>query len=616
MNQSLLRSTILILALAPSLIAGNWPAWRGPNQNGISTDKNLPTKWSTNDNVRWRVALPERGNSSPVVWGDRVFITQAVTAENRRTIMCFDKKSGKQLWQSGVTYEEREPTQNANPYCSATPVTDGERVIASFGSAGLYCCDMAGKKVWQRDFGKMNHMFGNASSPIIHGDLCFFYFGPDEKSRLIAVNKRTGETAWEVEPPKVDPSEREQMARGPGGGGPGGEGAPGGGRGGQGGRGGDRGNFGGMGIGNNVAPQIFAQADKNKDGKITKDEFASVADLWFSKLDPDKSGKLTSEQFAERFYDAVPPRDDGSGQQQQRRPSRTTGPAFFTAADADKDGSLTSAELKSTFAKWFDRWDADKTGGLTEEKLQEGLNTALPRPNFAGTGGPDNERQGGGRGGFGGGAGGGPGGSWSTPVIIKAGGHDGLIVNFPNRLAAFDPTTGKQLWISKGIGGTIYTTPIWGEEILVASSSGMGGGNAIALKGGGDGEVSDSERLWRIERAKSGMGSGVIYQGHVYNISQDGIAQCLEANTGKVIWEERLKGPGARTSSWSSILLAGDRLYIPNQSGDVFVLRASPTYEPLATNSVGENTNASLAASDGNLFLRTEKSLWCFASGK
>src|SRR5206468_1949619 len=227
-----------------------------------------------------------------------------------------------------------------------------------------------------------------------------------------------------------------QMARGPGGGGPAGEGAPGGGRGGQGGRGGDRGNFGGMGIGNNVAPQIFAQADKNKDGKITKDEFASVADLWFSKLDPDKSGKLT------------------------------------------------------------------------EEKLQEGLNTALPRPNFAGAGGPGNDRQGGGRGGFGGGAGGGgPGGSWSTPVIIKTAARDELIVNFPNRLAAFDPTTGKQLWISKGIGGTIYTTPIWGEEILVASSSGMSGGNAIALKGGGTGEVSDSERLWRIERAKSGMGS-------------------------------------------------------------------------------------------------------------
>ena len=271
MNLQTLHSIVLILALVPSLIAGNWPGWRGPNQNGVSLDKNLPAKWSTNENVRWRVALPERGNSSPVVWGDRVFVTQAITADHRRTIMCFDKATGKQLWQSGITYEDRESTQNANPYCSATPVTDGERVIASFGSAGLYCCDVEGKKLWHRELGKMNHMFGNASSPIIYGDLCFFYFGPDEKSRLIALNKKTGETMWEVQPPKVDPSEQQQMmARGPGpGGGPDSEGAPGAGRGGQAGRGrgGDRGNFGGMGIGN-IRPGGQEQRRQNHQRRI------------------------------------------------------------------------------------------------------------------------------------------------------------------------------------------------------------------------------------------------------------------------------------------------------------------------------------------------------------
>ncbi|HKQ36933.1 MAG TPA: PQQ-binding-like beta-propeller repeat protein [Verrucomicrobiae bacterium] len=645
-----MKPLLIVTALtATSLMAGNWPAWRGPTANGISTDKNLPVKWSTNENVRWRAPLPERGNSSPIVWGDRVFVTQAVNADNRRTIMCFDRATGKLLWQSGVTYTEREQTQNANPYCSATPVTDGERVIASFGSAGLYCCDMDGKKLWHRELGKMTHMFGNASSPIIHGDLCFFYFGPDEKSRLIALNKRTGDIAWEVQPPKLDPSETQMARGGPGGqsrdregaggseGGRGGRGGqtregavpgadgPGrGGRGGQsgdreivapgeggrGGRGGDRGNFGNFGIGNNVAPQIFAQADKDKNGKVSKSEFSGVAELWFGKLDPDKSGKLTSEQFAERFYDAVPPRDTGDGEPQQRRPSRTTGPAFFTAADADKDGSLTSAELKSTFTKWFDQWDAEKTGAITEDQFRDGLNAALPRGNFGGAPGGGQ----GGRGGMGGG--GGPGGSWATPVIIKTAGREELIVNFPGRLAAFDPATGKQLWISKGVGPTIYTTPVWGEETLVASSSGPGGGSALAVKGGGNGELSENDRLWRIERAKSAIGSGVIYQGHLYNISQDGIAQCIESKTGKVIWEERLKGSSARGGSWSSILVNDGKLYIPNQAGDIFVLRASPTFEVLATNSMGEPMNASLAASDGNLFVRTEKALWCISTVK
>jgi outer membrane protein assembly factor BamB len=592
---------LLLIGAASCIISANWPGWRGPTANGVSPDKNLPAKWSTNENVRWRVPLPKRGNSSPIVWGDRVFVTQAVNAENRRTIMCFDRKDGKLLWQAGVTYTDREPTQRDNPYCAASPVTDGERVIASFGSAGLYCTDLDGKKLWHRELGKMNHMFGNASSPIIHGDLCFFYFGPDEESRLFALNKRTGETVWEVQPPKVDPSEM-PMARGPGG-----ASAP--------------ASRGGFGIGNNVAPQIFAQADTDKDGKLSKNEFTSVADLWFAKLDPDKSGKLTPEQFAERFYDAMPPRDDGDGAQ-QRRPSRTTGPAFFSASDADKNGSLTGAELKATFAKWYDQWDADKTGAVTEDKLREGLNAALPRPEFArGGGSPGRDRQGGSAGGASvpasrGGGGGGPGGSWSTPVIIKAAGRDELVVNFPSRLAGLDPATGKQLWISKGMGSTIYTTPVWGDEVLLASSSGPGGASAIALKAGGSGEVTDGQRLWRIERAKSAIGSGVIHQGHIYNISQDGLAQCLEAKTGKVVWEERLKGPGSRGSSWSSILLAEGKLYIPNQSGDVFVLRASPTYEPIATNSVAESTNASLAASDGDLFLRTDKSLWCFSAAK
>lgn len=593
------RSLVLSCIIVPSLFAGNWPGWRGPTQNGISPESNLPVKWSTNENVRWRAPLPERGNSSPIVWGDRVFVTQAVSADNRRTIMCFDRGSGKLLWQSGVTYTEREQTQRDNPYCSATPVTDGERVIASFGSAGLYCCDMDGKKLWHRELGKMTHMFGNASSPTIHGELGFFYFGPDENSRLIAFNKRTGETVWEAQPPKLGTNEF-QMARG----GPGGDG----------GRGGRGGNFGNFGIGNNVGPQIFVQADKDKDSKVTKTEFSAVAELWFGKLDSEKSGKLTAEQFAERFYDAVPPGDAGDGAPQPRRPSRTTGPAFFTAADADKDGSLTSVELKSTFEKWFDRWDAEKKGAVNEEQLREGLNAALPRPNFAGAGGPGGDRQGG-RGGGGGGAGG-PGGSWSTPVIVKAAGRDELILNFPGRVAAFDPASGKQLWIAKGVGPTIYTTPVWSEEILIASSSGPGGASAIAIKAGGAGELSDTDRLWRLERAKSAIGSGVIHRGHLYNVTQDGFAQCLDAKSGKIIWEERLRGSGARGGSWSSILLSDGKLYIPNQSGDVFVLRANPTFEVLATNSLGESMNASLAASEGNLFVRTDKALWCLSGEK
>jgi hypothetical protein len=147
-------------------------------------------------------------------------------------------------------------------------------------------------------------------------------------------------------------------------------------------------------------------------------------------------------------------------------------------------------------------------------------------------------------------------------------------------------------------------------------SSGMGRGSTLALKPGGSGNVTESQRLWRLERTRGHTGSSVIWEGHLYSIADDGTAECLGLATGKTVWQQRLRGSGGRNSSWSSIVLAGGKLYVPNQAGDVFVLRASPTFELLACNSVKERTNASLAVCDGQLFLRTEKSLWCFAEQK
>jgi outer membrane protein assembly factor BamB len=184
-----------LLFNAASVFAADWPAWRGPTGIGISSDPNLPTKWSTTENVRWRIPLPEPGNSTPIVSKGRVFVTQAIG--DRRTLMCFDRTDGKLLWQEGTTTTEKEPTHNTNPYCSASPVTDGQRVIASFASDGLFCFDFNGKELWRRtDLGRQIHIWGNGSSPVIYGDLCFLNFGPGETTYLLAVDKKTGENVW------------------------------------------------------------------------------------------------------------------------------------------------------------------------------------------------------------------------------------------------------------------------------------------------------------------------------------------------------------------------------------------------------------------------------------
>lgn len=214
-----IASVLLMLIAAHFAIADNWPAWRGPMGQGNSAEKNVPLTWSTKENVRWKVALAAPGNSTPIIWGDRVFITQAsdktqwppkvpagfpkgvspggAAVAEKRSVLCFDRTSGKLLWQRDILYKEPEATHSTNPFCSASPVTDGERVIASHGSAGLVCYDFDGKQLWHYEVGKLEHVWGNASSPIIHGDRCIQYCGPGERQFLLALDKKTGAKVWE-----------------------------------------------------------------------------------------------------------------------------------------------------------------------------------------------------------------------------------------------------------------------------------------------------------------------------------------------------------------------------------------------------------------------------------
>src|SRR2546423_2844143 len=112
-----MRAFTILLFFASTGLAANWPAWRGPLGTGTTEEKDLPIKWSTNENVRWRISLPEPGNSTPIVWGDRVFLTQAVG--NRRMLKCVGRAKGELLLEQGVTTKEKEPPHPSNPYFSA-----------------------------------------------------------------------------------------------------------------------------------------------------------------------------------------------------------------------------------------------------------------------------------------------------------------------------------------------------------------------------------------------------------------------------------------------------------------------------------------------------------------
>lgn len=201
----------------------NWPQFRGPGSRGISEEKDLPESWSKTENVVWNVKIPGRGWSSPVIWGDRIFLTSARQLEgkvekvkpglyfggerttlhpHRWTVFCIDFKSGKILWEKMA--HEGTPIEGhhlKNSMASETPVTDGERVYAYFGNVGLFTYDMNGNLLWKKDLGKYHtaYSWGTASSPVLHGDRVFIVDDNEEHSFVAAFDAKTGKQIWQVD---------------------------------------------------------------------------------------------------------------------------------------------------------------------------------------------------------------------------------------------------------------------------------------------------------------------------------------------------------------------------------------------------------------------------------
>jgi outer membrane protein assembly factor BamB len=424
MKPSLLQSLSLLLSIIQQASAADWPSWRGPLGIGVSEEKELPTQWSATNHVKWRVPLPEPGNSTPIVWGEKVFVTQAVG--EKRTLICFNRANGAMLWQTSVLSKEKEPTHATNPYCSASPVTDGERVIVSFASDGLYCYDFAGKELWHRtDLGQQVHIWGGGASPAIYQDACFLNFGPGETTYLLAVDKKTGKTVWKHD---------------------------------------------------------------------------------------------------ER-----------------------------TAYKHPKAGE--ESDVSKTYL-----------------------------------------------------------GSWTTPTIMKVEGRPQLLMDWPGRLAAYEPASGKEIWTCAGLNPLSYTSPIYENRVAVAM--GGFGGMSIGVRAGGEGDITATRRLWHHPKTKQRIGSGVVHEGHIYIHNDPGVAECFELDSGKLIWEERLKGKGPSGVNWSSVMLANGNCYTITQGGDCFVFKASPRFEIVSVNPLGEPSNSSVVPAYGELLIRTHRALWCISEKK
>ena len=229
----------------------NWPQWRGPHANGVAPHGNPPLEWAEDKNVKWKVEIPGKGSSTPIVWGNRIFVTTAIptgpeiapkvaessgprasrgprpggkgpaagrpggdrrrrrgprgiqpTRVNKFVLYALDRDSGKILWERTLKEElPHEGTHTTGTWASNSPITDGTHVYAFFGSRGLYCLDMDGKVVWEKEMGDMDIRmdFGEGSSPTLYGDKIILSWDHQGPSFMVAFDKTTGKELWRTE---------------------------------------------------------------------------------------------------------------------------------------------------------------------------------------------------------------------------------------------------------------------------------------------------------------------------------------------------------------------------------------------------------------------------------
>lgn len=211
-------------AITAQDVASNWHQWRGPLANGVSATANPPLRWSEQENVQWKVRLAGQGGSVPIVWNDQVFVLTGIDTEKTDpslpapedqpkrpfgitypntvfayVVLCLDRRTGQEVWRRTAT--EQIPVEGHhgdNDFASASPTTDGKRLYVWFGSAGLYCYDLEGTLLWDRDLGtaKTRLSFGEASSPVVHGDYLIVTRDQEEQSYILVLNAETGTTIW------------------------------------------------------------------------------------------------------------------------------------------------------------------------------------------------------------------------------------------------------------------------------------------------------------------------------------------------------------------------------------------------------------------------------------
>jgi outer membrane protein assembly factor BamB len=405
----IIRLGLGILVVVSFLSAENWPGFRGPSRQGISTDKELPTTWSATENIAWKTEIPGHGWSSPIVWGDRIFLTTATEEGASAHVIAIDRKSGKILWDNEVLRQETRSKRERNSYATPTPVTDGKRVYAVFGDGSLAALDFDGKVLWTYREVQHHSEHGLGASPVLYKDMLIMTY-------------------------------------------------------------------------------------------------------------------------------------DGS------------------AVNAEKVG-------------WKIPWDG---------ALLLALDAATGKVRWRGKRGKSRLGH-------------------VTANVVEVGGRDQLISAAGDVIQGFEITTGERIWSVYAQGEGVVPSVVAGGG-LVYTSSGFEKSTILAVRPVASGEA---EIAWTQTKGVPRIPSFLYRKPYLYTVSEAGIGMCLKAESGEIVWQQRIDGKQSASPLWANGLI-----YFMSDDGDTTVIKEGPEFEIVSKNSIGEPAQASLAASDGQIFLRSTTSLY------
>lgn len=200
---------MVVVFLIRTSQAENWPQWRGVRADGISSEKNIATRWSKDQSIRWRSPLPGQGGATPIIWNDKIFLTSA--EGNDLVTMCFATETGKLIWKKTVASGNQDARAGEGNSASPSPTTDGKHVWVNFSTGILACLDFDGNEVWKFDvaerFGKFDIAYGLTSTPVMDGDSLYLQLihgamirnNPNRTGKIIKLDKLTGKTTWEFD---------------------------------------------------------------------------------------------------------------------------------------------------------------------------------------------------------------------------------------------------------------------------------------------------------------------------------------------------------------------------------------------------------------------------------